>query len=188
MKTSLDHLPENKQAEIKQVVDAIHASIEAEMIILFGSYARGNWVEDLRMDHGRPHEYRSDYDILVIPVKDNEVKEYQLDDMVEKAIDFETPVNIILHTLKEVGQFLAEGNHFFTDIVKEGVMLYDTGKYNMRITKELTEEEKEQIRKEDFEEWLKASKEFLTSAKLNAGINQLKVSAFNLHQAAEKAL
>ena len=67
-------------------------------------------------------------------------------------------------------------------------MLYDTGKYTMKISKELTEEEKAQVRKEDFEEWLKASKEFLDTAKFNLEKGFLKVGAFVTHQAAEKAL
>jgi uncharacterized protein len=52
MKTSLSHLPEAKQDALKTVTEIVIARVPAEMIILFGSYARGEWVEDYQ-------EYRS---------------------------------------------------------------------------------------------------------------------------------
>lgn len=77
MKTSIVHLPERKQRELARVVEVLHEEFEDALkdgtadfkkrgrilkIILFGSYARGNWVDE-------PHTkkaYRSDYDILVV--------------------------------------------------------------------------------------------------------------------------
>lgn len=46
MKTTLDHLPEQKQQELQRAVEILREETQAEMIILFGSYARGDWVED----------------------------------------------------------------------------------------------------------------------------------------------
>jgi len=46
MKTSLDILPKDKQEELQRVVTIIREEFEPEMIILFGSHTRGNWVED----------------------------------------------------------------------------------------------------------------------------------------------
>ena len=37
-----------------------------QMIILFGSHARGDWVEDRYEQDGRIYEYMSDFDILVV--------------------------------------------------------------------------------------------------------------------------
>ena len=36
------------------------------MIILFGSYARGEWVEDIYTEGHITYEYISDFDILVL--------------------------------------------------------------------------------------------------------------------------
>ena len=53
MKTSLSHLPELKQDELKAIVTAlIPRYAEIEMVILFGSYACGTWVEDKYIDKG----------------------------------------------------------------------------------------------------------------------------------------
>jgi len=46
MKTNLDILPKDKQEELHRVVEIIREEFKPEMIILFGSHARGNWVED----------------------------------------------------------------------------------------------------------------------------------------------
>jgi hypothetical protein len=42
MKTGLDHLPQHKRDQILVIAALIQASAAVEMIILFGSYARGN--------------------------------------------------------------------------------------------------------------------------------------------------
>ncbi len=46
MKTSIEHLPENKQSQLKLAVEIVRKYTSPEMIILFGSYARGEWVDD----------------------------------------------------------------------------------------------------------------------------------------------
>lgn len=48
MKTSLSHIPENQQDELDTVVEILKNSssrdMPIEMIILYGSYARGDFV------------------------------------------------------------------------------------------------------------------------------------------------
>jgi len=46
MKTRLDILPKDKQEELHRVVEIIREEFKPKMIILFGSHARGNWIED----------------------------------------------------------------------------------------------------------------------------------------------
>ena len=71
MKTSLEHLPVNKQEELSAIKEIILDCIpKTEMIILFGSYARGDWVEDVYQENGTTYEYISDFDILVVTTKD----------------------------------------------------------------------------------------------------------------------
>ena len=67
MKKSLAHLPKHKQDELMLIKDTILKEFpNAQMIILFGSYARGNWVEETCKQGHIVYEYKSDYDILVI--------------------------------------------------------------------------------------------------------------------------
>ncbi|MEM9869321.1 MAG: nucleotidyltransferase domain-containing protein [Bacteroidota bacterium] len=37
-----------------------------EMVITFGSYARGNFTEDPYVEKGVSYEYQSDFDLLVV--------------------------------------------------------------------------------------------------------------------------
>jgi len=59
MKNSLSHLPLAKQQELHEIVQLIRQMSQAEMIILFGSYARGDWVEEYAND-GVHFQYQSD--------------------------------------------------------------------------------------------------------------------------------
>ena len=71
MKTDLDHLPPQKQREIERVVQLIFEEFEDAFalakhewkkagrilkVILYGSYARGTWVDEPHNHASRPHE------------------------------------------------------------------------------------------------------------------------------------
>ena len=60
MKTRLDHLSEAKREQLERITALLKAEAPVERVILFGSHARGDWVED--------HEtlYFSDYDLLAV--------------------------------------------------------------------------------------------------------------------------
>jgi len=57
----LSHLPPDKIQELESVTGRITDTGEAEIVVLFGSYARG----DYREERGENRVKRSDYDILV---------------------------------------------------------------------------------------------------------------------------
>ncbi|MHC4394560.1 MAG: hypothetical protein ACYS1A_02800, partial [Planctomycetota bacterium] len=42
-----------------------------------------------------------------------------------------TPVSVIYHSIGQVNHQLKEGRYFFSDIKKEGITLYDTGKLEL---------------------------------------------------------
>ena len=69
MKTSLDHLPLHKREQLAAIAAMVQATAPVEMIILFGSYARGNWVEDLVTG------YFSDYDLMVIVATEEQARD-----------------------------------------------------------------------------------------------------------------
>jgi predicted nucleotidyltransferase len=59
-------LPDKKQFEIDRIKDIIIDVVNPEMIILFGSYAKGKYVEHKYNSKGITFEYISDYDFLVV--------------------------------------------------------------------------------------------------------------------------
>ena len=75
MKTDYTFLPEHKQGELKAIVQAlIPRFAEIEMVILFGSYARGEQVDDIYAENGNTYSYRSDYDSLIVMSKNGHAK------------------------------------------------------------------------------------------------------------------
>lgn len=72
MKKSLSHLPPEKREDLRRIAQYISEALSrnCEMIILYGSYARGNYVDyDQRIEYGVHTYFMSDYDILVLTSK-----------------------------------------------------------------------------------------------------------------------
>ena len=92
-------------------------------MILYGSYARGDWVHD---PVGR---YFSDFDLLIIvdheDLTDGEFWHEAENRTMPIGPDIRTPVSLIVHSLDDVNEQLDRGRYFFADIVSEGVLLYD---------------------------------------------------------------
>lgn len=82
MKDSIDFLPNKKKEDLNRLVQLIRKHLpKVQMIILFGSHARNEYVDfDERFEFGVHTIYRSDYDILLVTYK-------QTFYTVEKAID-----------------------------------------------------------------------------------------------------
>lgn len=186
MKISLSHLPEGKQQDLHRVTQLIVETVSPEKIILFGSYATGTWVEDRYTEGHITYEYISDYDILVVTKAGEKKKDYEITDQIENRLRFRTPVNVITHDIEYVNKQLEEGQYFFTDIVKEGVMLYDAGNISLEHRRELNLVEIKQKAERDFKKWFDSANEFLIDAQNAFNRNSHKKAAFELHQAAER--
>lgn len=189
MKQSLQPLPENKQQEILEIADIIKDAAKPEMIILFGSYAKGTYVEHrYTANDGTIYEYISDYDFLVVTEK-NTIKEYELEDIVNSRTKRTRPdINIQLHEIAYVNEGLEFGQYFFTDIIKDGVLLHDTGKTKFAEPRELSNNEQREIAQRYFDIWFNNGTEFLIDADNAFKRGSFKKSAFELHQATESFL
>ena len=133
MKTSLSHLPPEKQEQLAFVKKVILEHIEAtEMIILFGSYSTGKWVEDRYVEDGITYEYISDFDILVVTTNAKATRLHGKWDKV-KAIIARNPgitrTKIISHSIGFLNEHIRENYYFFADIFREGTILYDRGNF-----------------------------------------------------------
>ncbi len=204
MRTDLDHLPPAKQRELERVVQILFEEFEEKIalgtqdwkrkgriqkIILYGSYARGNWVDEPHTAKG----YQSDFDLLII------VSDKRLTDRVEywaKADDrlirelsitktLRTPVNFIVHTLQEVNDALAHGRYFFIDVAKEGIALYQSDETDLPEPKPKTPEQALGMAKEYFEEWYPTAMQRFKGAQFHFENSHLKPAAFDLHQTTE---
>jgi len=195
MKKSLAHLPKLKQDELKLIVDKIRELVEPqpEKIILFGSYARGDW-KDGRHEQGRGRliiHKKSDYDILVITEDKKNARDAGLWQKINKICmtsDLTTHARVIAHDIQFVNIKLAEGRYFFADIKKEGVILYDSGKFKLARKRKLKPVEQQRIAQDYFDEWFGSALKFYKGYKMYFTDKDYKEAAFMLHQAAERSL
>lgn len=186
MKSSLSHLPEKKQLEIEHIVQIVKDVIDPEMIILFGSYAKGKQVEHrYQGGDGIYYEYISDYDFLVVVnqvVEETSNQEWTIE---EKSQIYRAPVNLEIHEVDFINKGLEIGQYFFADILKEGVVLFDKGTVKFSQPKQLTLQEANQIAEDYFASWFFKGSEFLIDANNAFERSSLNNAAFYLHQAAE---
>jgi uncharacterized protein len=204
MRTDLDHLPAAKQRELERVVQILFEEFDEARslatqdwkkkgrilkIILYGSYARGGWVDEPHTAKG----YQSDFDLLII------VNDKRLTDRVEYWANAEerlnrelaisktlkTPVNFIVHTLAEVNDGLSEGRFFFMDVARDGIAIYQSDGSELTEPKPKTADQALALAKEYFEEWLPTAVQRFALAKIAAEKGFLKPAAFDLHQTTE---
>jgi predicted nucleotidyltransferase/HEPN domain-containing protein len=205
MRTDLDHLPANKQRELERVKQIIFEEFadsialatmswkkkgRIDKIILYGSYARGGWVDEPHTAKG----YRSDFDLLII-VSDKRLTDKvefwpKIEDRLDRelAIDktLHTPVNLIIHTMQEVNDGLAHGRYFFMDIAKDGIALYDFDGKELHKPKPKTPDEALDMAQEYFDEWFPSAMKRFGGANYYREQGHLKDAAFDLHQATER--
>ena len=204
MRTSLDHLPPAKQRELERVVEILFEEFNDTLalaqhqwkkkgriskVILYGSYARGGWVDEPHTSKG----YKSDYDLLVI------VNDQRLTDYVKYWVKAEerfhreygitksikTPVNFIVHTLQEVNDGLAHGRYFFMDVAKEGVALYQSDDIELHTPKPKTPKQALAMAQEYFDEWFPSSMRKFKLSRDAVEQGFAKEAAFLFHQTTE---
>jgi predicted nucleotidyltransferase/HEPN domain-containing protein len=203
MKRSLDHLPEGKCREIELIVGVIREGFAKAVahrtqprfrtgkllkIILFGSYARGDWVDD---PIGR---YHSDYDLLVVVDHEDltDVPEFwaktedRLLEELSAGKQLRTPVSVIYHSIGDVNEQLEVGRYFFMDIVREGIVLHEELGHPFTEPRPLSSQEALRETRDYFEDWFASAGEFLDDAHGNVAKRRLKLAAFMFHQATER--
>lgn len=203
MRTDLDHLPPAKQRELEHVVEILFEEFRAAnenatarrkgaqilKIILFGSYARGDWI-DAPLS---ANQYKSDYDLLVIvnqaELVDRAAYWAKAEERLVRAYTIEktlrTPVNFIVHSLREVNDGLAHGRVFFMELARDGIALYDSDGSELHQPKPKTPAQALSAAKEYFEEHMGNSAGFLKIFRFCMSEGDWKRAAFLLHQATE---
>ena len=208
MRSDLHHLPERQQRELERVRDTLLAGFEAAKngggggtqewrrggmilkILLFGSYARGDWVDE--PENG----YLSDFDLLIVVnnAKMTNIADYwwNSEDQILRDPAIGRTVNIIVHDLHEVNNALKRGEYFWTDIVRDGVALYSVPGHALATPQPMTPLDAQAMAERYFDETLPSIDRALRTATLqtNEGLSERgwrKDVAFSLHQAVERA-
>ncbi|AIC25935.1 nucleotidyltransferase HEPN domain-containing protein [Rhizobium etli bv. mimosae str. IE4771] len=208
MKSSLNHIPLRKQRELGRVLEILHEEFEDALkdgtaefkkrgrilkVILFGSYAKGGWVDEPFTMKG----YRSDFDLLII-VNNRKLCEfaaywYKAADRLIHDKTIETPVSFIVHSRREVNSYLKEGQYFFSDIRKEGIVLYELDDEPLAEPKPLSPADRLRVAEEHFQQRFGEARAFLATAEFQRGNSESdgdawgNLCAFSLHQSLEQA-
>jgi HEPN domain-containing protein/predicted nucleotidyltransferase len=191
MKKTLAHLPELKADEVELIAMKIRALCEdVQMVILFGSYARGDW-KDGPHEQGRGRliiHKRSDYDVLVITEHEYTARDIGLWDKAKEKLaqsELSTNVRIIARDVRFVNYQLGQGQYFFTEICSEGIIVYDSGNFKLARRKKLKPAEEKQIAQEILDEIFEKAKDFYGQYEHAFGKRKYKIAAFELNQAVE---
>lgn len=199
MRTDVDHLPAAKQRELERVVQILMGEFENATdratqpwrrngkiykIILFGSYARKDWVDE--PENG----YQSDFDLLVV-VSHRDLTEiadywYVAEDQILRDKAIGRPVNIIVHSIDEVNQALKRGEYFWADIVRDGIALYELPRHELATPMPLTPADAFRMANEYFGKWFASAEGFLDTARYSMSQSRMNEAAFLLHQATER--
>ena len=140
----LAHLPENKVRELKTITQRIVDTGQAEIVVLFGSYARGNYKEKRGKERGK----KSDYDILVVTA-DADTRKGLRKKLRGIFKGIGVPVQLIVERIGLVNNALEEKQYFFTDIKREGKVLYNSGRFELSEPKALSPSRRREIAEED---------------------------------------
>jgi predicted nucleotidyltransferase/HEPN domain-containing protein len=203
MNSSIDDLPEGKRRELEFVVEQVRDGFAFAIarrtmprlrggrllkIILFGSYARGDWVED---PVGR---YYSDYDLLVVVDREEltDVPEFwarteeKLLEELASGKNLRTPVSLIYHSFDDVNEKLRLGRYFFIDILRDGILLFEEPGHPFVEPKPLSAAEALKETQDYFDEWFESACTFLKTSISLREEGHPKEAAFLLHQATER--
>jgi predicted nucleotidyltransferase/HEPN domain-containing protein len=183
MRTSVEALPLKKQRQLAALVELIRSEVEVEMVILFGSHARGDWVED------PVNGYFSDHDVLVVVEKPSTVERHKLwsriEDRAERLLQ-PAALSLIVHDIEDINQQLEKGFYFFSDVKREGIMLYDSQRFRLADAKKLSIEQRREYAKSCLAQWLESANRFYSLFETALTNGWTSEAAFQLHQATER--
>lgn len=97
------------------------------------------------------------------------------------------PVQIIVHSLREVNTSLQASQHFFSDIRKEGIALYELDDKPLAEPKMMTPEEHLRVAKEHFDHRFNAASKYKKGFDFYNREGDINEAAFLLHRAIEQA-
>lgn len=203
MRADLDHLPHRQQHELERVRTTLLTEFEAAInsggggtqswrrdgkvlkIILFGSYARTDWVDE--PDNG----YLSDFDLLVIVSHEKLTNVhdywYVAEDKILRDPAVGRTVNVIVHTMTEVNQALSRGEYFWTDIIRDGIVLYELPGFPFARPQPMTAKDAAEMARGYFDDWTAKVASAIDLAGYARSKGEFKDAAFLLHQAVERA-
>lgn len=196
MKRSIKHLPKRTQEELAVLQELILKYLSnVRMIILYGSYARGQhviWEEG--WEFGARYTFQSDLDILVIC---DTGKVVTAEEMVRRSVTAEydkrmegkrhpAPPQIIVETPQTITRALKRKQYFYTEIIEDGIFFYDDGNFTLSKAEKPTFRQLALYANEEAPDCFHMGEGFLKHGRTDGEEGEYKLGAFELHQACER--
>jgi predicted nucleotidyltransferase/HEPN domain-containing protein len=201
MRSDLDHLPLRQREELRRALDILFTEFQETLktklsperrngrilkVVLYGSHARGDWVID------RPSYYVSDFDLLVV-VDGEEFTDFEYWERAEDRFGqlslvhpYRPSPSLIVHSLSEMNDQLARGRYFFIDILREGIMLYESEGHPFVEPQPLTPEVAQEEAQGHFDYWFPLAEDAINLARLSLDNGSWRYGAFLYDQAVEQ--
>jgi len=96
--------------KIKGMIDRLIDRYDPELVVLFGSVAKGRFNED------------SDVDLLVVKGTEQRPIWRRVEAM--QAIEPEMPVDVLVYTPEEFEELVSDGTSLVAQIMEEGIVIY----------------------------------------------------------------
>ncbi|MFT5819315.1 MAG: putative nucleotidyltransferase/HEPN domain-containing protein [Crocinitomix sp.] len=185
LKQILSHLPKERIDDLELIVQKIVDTHRVDIIVLFGSFARG----DFKTERGAEQGKKSDFDILIV-TEDGTKKKWVVGKLRGAFKDMEIVVQTLVVTIGVVNKALEENQYFYSDIKKEGIELYNSGSYDFAAFKGLTPTRRREIAEYDFKEWFGQANGFWedfehNQTKIDLDSLYLRKCSFHLQQCIE---
>lgn len=195
MKRSIKYLPKRTQEELNVIQKLILECVpQCSMIILYGSYARGGYVLwDEKIEFGTHTSYQSDYDILIVIANPSaKYSENLIRDKVTPKYDkifnhrrHASPQFIVEH-IDHLNKELSRSQYFFTDIIKEGIKMYDDKKFKLAKPCELSFSEIKEIAEFEYGIYYPDGENFMYHGNIDLEREKYRLGSFQLHQSCER--
>lgn len=168
----LEALPGPEQAAIRQILAIICAVAAPELVLL----RDGPCLPD-----GLPA-----YHFLVVTQEPVRADHLLTDRVVNQVLHrTQRAVDCFIHDAGFVRKGLELGQCFFVDIVKDGRLLFDSGRVRLEVSETVDAATRREQAQAHFARWFVPGSELLVGAELFQSRGQNNLAAFLLHQAAE---
>lgn len=178
MKITLDHLPHDKVKQLARIIQILIDGVAVEKIILLDPECVSAWLN--------MQELQQDVLLIVTGVNGENQPEYRLNDDIKYRCQFDTPVTTIVYSIDFVNTRLKEANPFFSEMIREGTLLFDAGNIPLTAIVELGEEERAALQKKidaEYEYWSATAEKLLKATDQYLKENDKDLALLMLRQA-----
>ncbi|VAW58979.1 hypothetical protein MNBD_GAMMA11-2568 [hydrothermal vent metagenome] len=134
------------------------------------------------------YRYQSDFDLLVVTetrLQANKIEQNRKFRQYLLKRIHRTSVSLIAEDIQFINKRLRKSQYFYIDIKNQGIVLYDSGKFNLAEPRELNVQERRFQAEEDYAYWFNCAVDFYELFEFSLSKEKNNKAVFLLHQATE---